>query len=167
MRVAASRYHRLDDEARPPNRRLDPRRRYPLPRARLEDLTLTVGDAQEASRIDLTHVAGMEPAAGDRLRRRFGIAIVALHDVAAAHQHLTVIGNAYVDAVDRLTDGTPLVGAQPAHRDDRRRFGKAVALHDGHVQAEEGHRGIDVQRCAAAGQELYFVQTERVTNLAQ
>ena len=86
------------------DRVLDRLRRDVLAARGDDDVLLAIGDADEAV-LDDADVAGLEPALGvDRVARRVGLVVVALHDVRAARQDLAVLRDLHLDAVDRLSD---------------------------------------------------------------
>src|SRR5580704_14487940 len=77
--------------------------------ARSDDrLLLASGDRQIAVIIELTDVAGPEPAVVDRFTRRLLVVVVAAKDVAAVEQDLAVIGDPDRAARDRTTDSADL-----------------------------------------------------------
>ena len=61
--------------------------------------------------VDVTDVAGVEPAALQHARRLVVVAPIAVHDQLAAHQDLAVAGDADLDAFQRRADGVHLVAA--------------------------------------------------------
>src|SRR5690606_1114031 len=83
-------------------------------------------------------------------------AYVALRHVLAAHEHLAVLGNAYLDAVDRLADGPAARRERMIQRDDGRRLGEAVALHheEPETSPERLERRVERRRAHHRGPEL-------------
>ena len=55
-------------------------------------------------RVELADVAGVEPAVLERRARLLGRVVIAGRDVLAAHEDLAVVGDAHLDAGDRLAD---------------------------------------------------------------
>ena len=87
-----------------------------------QDLLLPAGDPDEALVVDLTDVAGVEPAVGVlRLCGRLVVAPVAGEDLAAAEQQLAVVGDPDAGALERAADG-----ARPSGRAGRLAVSAAV-----------------------------------------
>src|SRR5207237_8498361 len=84
-----------------------------------DDLFLSIGDCQAAVFIDETDVAGVKPSLGiDRLRRRFRVVPVTLHDVRSACADLTVFRDLHFDAGDQRTDGAEAAFVETIQSDD-------------------------------------------------
>ena len=58
-------------------------------------------------RIESADIAGMEPAVFERRRGWSRIVVIAAGDVASAHQHFAVGGDAELDTGKRLAHGAP------------------------------------------------------------
>src|SRR3954453_6261638 len=110
-----------------------------------DHVLLAVDDEEVPVLVDLRHVAAVEPAVADGLRRRVGLAPVALHDVVAADDdlaHLTLrdvpavlVDDLHLDALDRRADRAGLaLAVGVVEGGDRRGLGQAVA--PGHLSAE-------------------------------
>src|SRR5580698_3537526 len=158
MRTPTAYHHCLRDEDRSLDIRFDASRRDPLPGAGLEDFVLPVGNTQKSRFVDVTDVAGVQPAVDDRRRRRLRIAIVALHDVASANEDLAIVGDSNVHAADRTSDRAVFVLREFAYRRHRRGFRLAVTLHDRNAQAKENHGRIEVERSASTGEKFDAIE---------
>src|SRR5438270_631430 len=110
------------DDGRLLNRRVRVEDLFDLPRVDVEaaaddQLLLAVDDEEEAFLVLVAHVAGMEPAALERLGRGLRLLVVALHDVVAADHDLAdvvlaarqglvvLVEDLHLDAPDALPDG--------------------------------------------------------------
>ena len=114
-----------------------------------DHVLLAVDERDVAVLVDLAEVAGVEPAAAERVGRRPGQHPVAGEDVLAAHEQLAdvadrdvpVVGvdQAGLDVLQRAADRAQLVldvlGVEDGHR--RRRLGQAEALLERHAPAVE------------------------------
>src|SRR5437667_3479898 len=86
---------------------------------------------QEAVRVELADVAGVEPAlAVPALGGGLRPAVVAEGDVGAARQDLAVGRDAQLAAVERPADGAELEALGLVHRQAGGRLGEPVALED-------------------------------------
>ena len=107
----------------------------------------------------------MEPAIGvDRLRRRLGLAVVALHDVRAAGEDLAVGGDMALDARQDPADRTEPPGGRTVHGDDRARLGQAVPLVDLDPDGPEELGEVLREGCAARDGETE-ARAERLADL--
>src|SRR6266540_2391081 len=128
---------------------------------------LPIGDREEAVRVDLADVAGVEPAFRvDRLRRRLRLAEVALHHVRAAGQDLAVIRDSDLDVGKGAADGPQPPGIRAVDGDHRRSLGQAVSLVDRHARAEEELGEVARERGAPRDGKAE-ARPERVTDLRQ
>ncbi len=116
-------------------------------------------------RANVTHVAGVQPAVNDGIRRGFGVLPVAGHHVFSADNNLALgaVGHFLAlciqdDAVHGLHNAaggakagvTGGVGA-----DDGRGFREAVTLEHGHAYGAEEALQLNVQQGAAAHEEFH------------
>src|ERR1041384_3235044 len=86
--------------------------------------------------VDVTHVASRKPTiAHDRLSR-FWMTIVATHDVAPAHEHLTIFGDLHFDFAEGFADRSDAIIVRTIRANDAG-FGHAIALENVYPRAEE------------------------------
>jgi hypothetical protein len=105
--------HHVGDQRVVGEAQLDVGGRHVLAAGGHQDLLLAVDDLQEAVVGEAPHVAGLEPAVvGEGLARGLGILVVAAEDVGPAGEDLAVLGEAQLDARQRL-----------AHRVEAKRVG--------------------------------------------
>ncbi len=125
---AVAEYHRLGDIRLERQIAFDARRRDRLAAGILDEVALAVGDPDIAVIIEEADIAGLEPAVFEGSRGRFRVVPVALHDVVAGHQDLTISGDLDPDPVERRPHGIDLDAQGRVASDDRSRLGLAVAL---------------------------------------
>src|SRR5215467_4383441 len=100
-----------------------------LSAAGLDQVFLTVGNGQVSVAIDLSDVAGSEPAVlGECLAIEFWAVIVAPRNGIAANQDFAVGRNLDFDSADNPADGSDSIMMLSIGRYRRRGFGQAIAL---------------------------------------
>ena len=115
-----------------------------------EHVLLAAAEDEEPVRGELAEVAGVVPALGvDRGRRGLRVAPVAGEAAGAAGQDLAVLGEADLDAGDRLADGLHPVPIRPGERDDRPHLRRPVALEDVDPHLRPALAKLDVHRRGA------------------
>ena len=112
-------------------------------------------DEQPAGRVELADVAGVEPAvleAPSPARRLVGAGglVVAGRDVVAADEDLAVGRDLHLHAADRRADRALRRAQRMVERDDRRRLGEAVALHDEEAELAPERFELRIERRGAA-----------------
>ncbi len=115
-----------------------------------DDVLFAVGDAEIALGVHRADVAGVQPAAAQRRRRRVRLAPVAVHDQLAAHQDFPVLGDAHRDVGQRLADRVDADRIRRVGADHRTRLGLAVALHEGQPERQVEAPDLRLQPRAAA-----------------
>src|SRR5690606_14876884 len=89
-------------------------------------------------RVDLAHVARVEPSVGlDRLRGGFRIVEVALHDLWPARQDLPIRADSDLRTGNWLAHGSQLHRAGAIGTEYRRSLGKSVAFVNGQARGPE------------------------------
>ena len=108
----------------------------------------------------------MQPAALEDRVGRLLVAVVALEDVRAAHQHLAVVGDLDLGAGQRAPDAADPDLVERVQRRRGARLGHPVALEHGHAAGVEelDHLGADRRR---AGDQHRVVGAERVADLRE
>ena len=105
VRAAVAHHHRLRDPAALLQPVLQVGGRDVLAARGDDDVLLATGDVEEAVLVEPAEVPGVEPAVLERLAGGGLVLVVALEDVRALDQHLAVLGDPHLHAVER-----------PAHR---------------------------------------------------
>src|SRR6185295_4984029 len=122
---------------------------------------LPAADEEFPAGPDLADVAGVKPAALERLRRLLGRVEVALRHVLAAHEDLAVRRDLHLDAGHGLADRALLrpEGVIEAH--DRRGFREAVTLddHESQLAPERLERRVERSRADDERPELQAEQS--------
>ena len=95
-----------------------------------DHLLLASAHEQTACVVQLADVTGMEPAVGERLRRRRVLPVVTLCHVVAAHEDLAIRSDLEFHAGDRRPDGACTRLERMVERDDGCGLGQTVSLHD-------------------------------------
>ena len=157
----------LSDQRLRLQRRLEVRGRDVLAARGDDELLLAVDDAQVAVVVELADVAGVQPAVGvERLGRALGIVEVAAEDVAAAAEHLAVVGQAQLHA----GDGPP--HRARAHPDRVPRHGpgrlrESVELRQRHARAAEELEDLDRDRGRGRDRDPQVVEAEQLPGRSQ
>src|SRR6266403_361427 len=146
---AVAEYHRLGYFRLERQIAFDVRRRDRLAAGTLDEVALAVGDPDVAVIIEEADIAGLEPAVFEGSRGRFRVVPVALHDVVASHQDLTISGNLDPDPVEWRPDGIDLDAQGRVASDDRSRLGLAVALQQSDPDRQKEAADFGVERRAA------------------
>src|SRR5262249_42552362 len=109
----------LVHKARLFDRLLDWLRRDVLAARSLEQLFLTIRDAQESVSVHRADVACLKPAiAGENCARFLRLVVITAHHVWTTHFDLSVFRDANVDVGNGLTNSTDAIVLDPARRDD-------------------------------------------------
>ena len=125
---------------------LDVLRKHVQPLRRDDHLLLAAANEHLAIGTDLADVAGVEPAVFERPRRVGFVVEVAASHIFAADEDLAVRRDLHRHARDRLAD-RPFPGPERMiQRDDRRRFGEPVPLHDDEPQLTEERLEVRLER---------------------
>src|SRR5438128_11281566 len=95
---------------------------------RFDQIFLTVGDGEEAVRVQVANITGFKPIACERIGCFVGAVPVALENGGSPDQNFTVFGNAHFNVGERLSDSADLVRRRGVYSDDRRRFRPPVSL---------------------------------------
>src|SRR5205807_1940780 len=128
----------------------DSLRRDVLPAAGLDQVLLSVGDAQISVSVQLPDVARVEPALPiDDLGGGLGHPEIAEHDLPAALEDLAVRGNLHLDAGKQPPDCPELVLAGQIDAGNAERLREAVAFQEVEAEQVEEARDLVRQRSAA------------------
>ena len=109
---------------------------------------------------DLSKIAGVEPAALHRFRRRLGILIVAEHDVAAAGKDLSVLVDLDLRVKERRTDRTVAIIHDSVDCKDRRAFRDAVSVQQIDAELAE-HQHIAYRKRSSSADDIRQLSAER------
>src|ERR1041384_7506426 len=138
-----SNQHHLVHKTRTLDRLLDWLRRDVLAARRLEQLLLTIGDAQKSIFIERANIARLEPAVAREHRARFfRLVVVTAHHVWTTHFNLAVFRNANLDVRNHLANRSRTHIVDTASRDHWGSFRQPVTLHDRNSRAEINVRKI-------------------------
>ena len=148
VRPAVAEYHRLGDFRLERQIAFNVRRRDRLAAGIFDEVALAVGDPDIAVVIEEADIAGLEPAVFEGSRGRFRVVPVALHDVVAGHQDLTISGDLDPDPVEWRPDGIDLDAQGRVASDDRSRLGLAVALQQPDPERQKEAADFGVERRA-------------------
>src|SRR5690606_25131090 len=107
-----------------------------------DQVFFAIGDAKEVAGL-LADITGVEPAVlVEGLGRGFGVLVVALEHVAAAHADLAVLGDLDLGAGQRPADPTDLELVGRRHGRGAGALAHAVDLVDQHAEAGEEVEGL-------------------------
>ena len=136
-----------------------------------DDALLAAGHVQETVLVEVTDVAGVEPAVLDDLGGLFRIVEVAHHDGRTAADDLAVAGLIHIDDLDlgaghRQACGCRFAVSVFVDRDDRRVLRHAVALEDREAHRLEVLDDARVDR-RAADDEMLDLAAELLVNFLE
>ena len=114
-----------------------------------DKVLLAIGDFQIPIRIQFPSIARMKPASTKRLCRFTLHLVIARHDVRAANQNFTVIGNLHLHVAHRPPYSADARGAGTVERNDWGGFRQTVSFEDGQAHRVEKLCDFLLQRCAA------------------
>ena len=125
-----------------------------LPARGLQEVFLAVRDFEIAVPVELADVAGAEPPSGveDRLGL-VGLVVVALHDVGALGEDLSIGSDLELHARDHRSHRAQLGAVDRVQRQHRRGLRQLIALDDRQVGAEEELGDLHRERGAAGDEE--------------
>ena len=147
IRPPVADHARLPDKRVLLQQRLEVRGRDVLAAGGDDELLLAVDDPQVPIGVQRADIPGVQPPLGiDRLGRLLGILVVALHHVATAHQHLTVLGDTNLDARIGDADGSVLDPRERVVRRADARLGHAPAFPQLDAQGLEELDDLGVDR---------------------
>jgi len=128
VRLAVAVDHGLVDFGLEGQCRLDALRGDVVAAAADDNIFLAIGDPNEAIVVDLTDVAGVDPAIAQGLGGGIGIVPVPVHRQLAANQYFAVVGYFYIDTWKRTANGSYADIVDGAATDNGCGFGLSIAL---------------------------------------
>src|SRR6516225_4959450 len=102
---------------------------------RHDHLFLAAADIKMSVAMKFSEIARVQPASHDCLRSSCWFAVIAGHDVCAAHQNLAVGGNLDVNAGQRLPNRAAAGMERMVECDNGRSLSQPIALHDEKTEA--------------------------------
>ena len=133
----------------------------------LEKRFLPVGDFQEPVAVDLTDIAGVEPAVLQHLGGGLGLVVVREHVARPFDEDLAIVGDLQLNTFERLADGEELVRVQGVRAHAGRGLGQAPTVQDRHPQRPEELLDLPGQCGAATDEEAQAPACKKRPYVAQ
>jgi hypothetical protein len=115
-----------------------------------DQVLLAIGNGNAALVINMTNIAGVQPAINDNAIGFGLIAPLSLHHQRSAHQYFAILGDFDFRIFQRRTNGVHFdASAWPVAANDRAGLGLTIALQHSDTQGLEKHADVGVQRRAA------------------
>ena len=159
--------HGMRDQALPLQSTFDVARRDVLAASRDDQVFLAIGDAQVSVRIELTDIAGVQPAAVEGLGRGVRLLVVGVEHDPATNQDLAVVGDANLVAAQCLSHRADARVGGAVHRGQTRAFRLPVHLEHLEAEAREEAQHLGRDRCRTAGKDDRLVEPEMCAQLRQ